>query len=322
MKKDELPPRFDDRPFLVSEARAEVGDARLRGQDLQRPYRGVRVSANAPAHPIAIVERCRAYLPLLLPGHFFSHATAGLLWRLPLPASLDNSYAIASGSGAVPFPLHVSSTTPSRPRRVGIVGHRAEPGHPVVMRYGLPTSDAPSTWLALAPLLSLDQLIMTGDALVQVDVQVNPQDPRPFTTVDDLTRAVEGWSGRGVRLASQALREVRVGSESPRETLLRLLLVRAGLPEPELNVDVTDHAGKRLGRGDLVWPRWRTVTEYDGEQHRTDATQYARDERRIEEFMRAGWQVVRVRKGGLTAAGRAETVERVKRALRSAGWRG
>jgi hypothetical protein len=64
---------------------------------------------------------------------------------------------------------------------------------------------------------------------------------------------------------------LRPGAESRPETLLRLLLGRAGLPEPEVNVDIRDDSGRFLGRADLVYPPWRTIVEYDGDQHRTSA---------------------------------------------------
>jgi hypothetical protein len=278
----------------------------------------VRVPTNLPPHTLAIVDRCTAFYPLLLPGQFFSHTTAALLWRLPLPRALQ----LWDAQAAATHQLHVSSTTRDRPKRKGIVGHRVLPGHPVVRRFGLPTSDAPTTFLAMAPLVGLDDLIVMGDALVRTLHMQDYADPRPFTTIAELERFIAQSSGRGVRKAAAALGEVRVGSESPPETLLRLLLVRAGIPEPELNINVYDRNEKWLGRADQVWPEWRTITEYDGEQHRTDAAQYATDERRIEDFVHDGWHVVRVRKSGLTPREQSDTIERVKRALRAGGWRG
>ena len=61
-----------------------------------------------------------------------------------------------------------------------------------------------------------------------------------------------------------ALELVRPGSESPKETELRLLLIRGGLPEPELNVDVVGKNGRFIGRGDLVYRRHKVLVEYDG----------------------------------------------------------
>jgi very-short-patch-repair endonuclease len=99
-----------------------------------------------------------------------------------------------------------------------------------------------------------------------------------------------------------------------------LLLVRAGIPEPSLNVGVSSRQGRLLGRGDLVWPEWRTVVEYDGDNHRTSDKQYDRDIRRIEDFVAAEWRVVRVRKRGLFVA-TSDTVARVRSALAAGGWR-
>jgi very-short-patch-repair endonuclease len=98
-----------------------------------------------------------------------------------------------------------------------------------------------------------------------------------------------------------------------------LILVRAGLPEPELNVDIFAEGGRWIGRADQVFRDWRTIAECDGEQHRTNDRQYERYELKIEELGHAGWTVVRVRKKALLFRG-AEAVERVSRALRSRGW--
>lgn len=121
--------------------------------------------------------------------------------------------------------------------------------------------------------------------------------------------------------ASKALESVRLGMESPRETLLRLLLIRGGLPEPDAGVEIVDGHGKFLARVDLCYREWRVVVEYDGDQHRTDPRQYSRDIARIEALQRAGWTVVRVLNVGLFR-GADETIARVTYALRTRGWRG
>ena len=97
--------------------------------------------------------------------------------------------------------------------------------------------------------------------------------------------------------------------------------MRAGLPEPEVGVDIYDANGRFLGRADQLFRQWKVISEYDGEQHRTSSTQYDRDETRIENFHRAGFATVRIRKGQLF--GRPDSaVKRVTRALRAAGWPG
>jgi hypothetical protein len=37
----------------------------------------------------------------------------------------------------------------------------------------------------------------------------------------------------------------------------------AGLPEPEVNPDIRNASGRFVGRGDLVYRRWRVIVEYD-----------------------------------------------------------
>jgi hypothetical protein len=178
-----------------------------------------------------------------------------------------------------------------------------------------------ATWLALAAVLPHDELVAAGDHLVLDPYQLDPADLRPYATIEQLNLALASFHGHGARSAASALPLIRRGAESRPESLLRLLLGRAGLPEPRLNIDVTDDAGRWLARCDLVYPRYRTVVEYDGDHHRANTRQYEKDMTRVENLTIAGLTVVRVRKYGLFSAPR-ETVERVKRALRVGGWTG
>ncbi|WP_213815379.1 hypothetical protein [Glaciihabitans sp. dw_435] len=182
-------------------------------------------------------------------------------------------------------------------------------------------SDAPTTWLSMASSLPLDELVVAGDHLILDPVVLDPHDLRPHTSIEALAQAVASSHVRGTRDADAALRMLRQGSESRPETLVRLLLVRAGLPEPEINVEIRDANGRLLGRGDLVYRLWRTLIEYDGDHHRTNAFQYNKDITRIERFNEEGWSTVRVRKAALFGAP-DDVVARVTRALRRGGWPG
>ena len=51
------------------------------------------------------------------------------------------------------------------------------------------------------------------------------------------------------------------------ESRARLMFVRAGFPEPEVNADVFDSHGGWLLEGDLVWRRQRVIGEYQGADH-------------------------------------------------------
>lgn len=327
-----LPPEFGRRPFATGAARAAgIGEGRLRGRDLDRPFHGVRVPSTAPdalphefgdlpgaraaAQFAQLVAHCRAYAPLLRPGQFFSHETAARLYKAPMPDPFRADE-----------PLHVSVRASGRaPRSDGISGHQAPASARIVDRFGLPVAEPAAAWLALAPLvgtrITADDLVAVADHLVLDPRRLDPRDPRPYIRIADLRAAAEAYRGRGARAASSAASQVREGVESRPETRLRLVLVRAGLPEPEVGVDIFDDAGRWLGRADQLFRQWKVISEYDGEQHRTSDAQYARDETRIEEFNRAGFATVRVRKNDLF--GRPQVaVDRVARALRAAGWPG
>jgi len=81
-------------------------------------------------------------------------------------------------------------------------------------------------------------------------------------------------------------------AESPRETALRLLLVAAGLPRPESQVEVRDGV-RFVARLDLAWPQARVAIEYDGAHHR-GFLQHSRDLERHNALRALGWIVIQV----------------------------
>ena len=303
---------------------------RLRNRELERPFHGVRLdpvhqiefsrfgsfaSARAAEEYAALIARCRAYEPLLRPNQFFSHLTAARLLKIPLPRAFSPSE-----------PLHIAVRAPARaPRGRGVIGHQASPTAAITDRFGLPCAEPASAWFALFGLpgspFGRDDLVAAAEHLVLDPKVLDPYDVRPYVPLAELRERVVAFHGRGASAAASAILQVREGVESRPETILRLVLVRAGLPEPEIGVDIYDANGTRLGRADQFFREWRVISEYDGEQHRTSSAQYDRDETRIESFQRAGYATVRIRKGQLF--GRPDiAVERVARALRAAGWGG
>jgi hypothetical protein len=123
--------------------------------------------------------------------------------------------------------------------------------------------------------------------------------------LDSLSRAtrltasdVEAVAGRhpgspGLRLLESALELVDAGAQSPRETALRLLLIRAGIPRPTTQIPVVVD-GRPIAYLDMGWEQWMVAVEYDGDQHRTDRWQYVKDIRRVEMLERMGWIIIRV----------------------------
>ena len=284
-----LPPDLTRGPFTVGEAlSAGVSKRRLDGADLDRPFHGVRQTASGFE---TIEDKCRAYLPRMGPQQFFSHLTSARLWHLPLPERFRAEE-----------PLDVASRSRStRPRPRGVRGHLLSGVAVKVVRLTLfRTADAASTWCSLSQALSLDDLVVLGDAAVFVPRYFDETAPasRPYATIEELTDRLAAHRGPGKRKLGAALELIRLGCASPMETRLRLLIVRAGLPEPQLNVDILDGRGDFVACGDLYYPEQRVLVEYDGDQHRTDTKTYERDQTRLADLRAIGVECIRVRQAG------------------------
>lgn len=113
----------------------------------------------------------------------------------------------------------------------------------------------------------------------------------------------------GVPRVSPILDLYDPGAESPRETWLRLLLIRAGFPRPRTQIPVYDDFGRRRYRLDLGWDDVMIAVEYDGELHRLPS-RLRRDIVRSEFIAHRGWTHIRVVAGDHPA----DIVNRVRRA--------
>ena len=82
------------------------------------------------------------------------------------------------------------------------------------------------------------------------------------------------------------------------ETRLRMLLVLAGLPEPQVNVILRDLGGEWDRRFDLCYLALKLIIEYDGEQH-ADLDHRDSDIHRREELERLGYTLVQVTSRGI-----------------------
>ena len=122
---------------------------------------------------------------------------------------------------------------------------------------------------------------------------------------------------RGVRRMRATVRLVDGGAESPQESRLRLLLIEAGLPVPETQIEFFDARGVARIRVDMGWRRWRVAVEYDGVQHWANRYQRSWDIDRIATLEAMGWVVVRVSAELLSRPN--VVIGRVKAKLRAAG---
>jgi len=280
------------RPFTYAEATAAgVSPSALRGPMFRTLFRGVHVHASVPAHPLIRVE---AALLLHPPGAFASHASAGRVHGMPIPTLPDEHVSVFRAEDRRPRPG-------LRPHVVGF-------STPVVLVRGLRASAPCQTFVELGEQLGLVDLVVVGDWLVRTE-RCTPEKLREFCTAS---------RHRGAKRARRAAGYVRAKVESPMETRLRMLIVLAGLPEPQVNVELLDVNGRVLFRFDLSYPDLRLVVEYDGRQHREDLTQWDHDTDRRDWLDAHGWLLVPVFSRGIYRDP-AKTVARVETALRSRG---
>ncbi len=263
-----LPAELESRPFTSAEAiRLGVSSNDLKSPRLAKPFHGVRIAASDAE---GFFARCYSFAAKMRDNEGFSHQTAAMIWGIPVPFSLWRSVHSES------TPIHVMTLAPGRARRgLNVVGHRTtDPDVRIVQRRGLRVVDAATAWLGLVPLLRMEDLVAAADYLVQHPEFIDRADVRPYTTLEVLRDRVRTFRGTGKLKALEALSRARIGSDSRMESLLRIKIVQAGLPEPQLNQVIYGSDGRRLGRVDMVYFEERVIVEYDGDQHRTDPVQY------------------------------------------------
>ena len=140
------------------------------------------------------------------------------------------------------------------------------------------------------------------DAVEEIDALLNATRMKAA----DVELLAERHQGdKGIRNARVTLDLVDPGAESPRETWLRLLIIRAGYPRPETQIRVRDEFGQVVARVDMGWSDVKIAVEYDGDHHWTDRRRLASDIRRTELLKELGWIVIRV-----TAEDTPETIRR------------
>ena len=119
---------------------------------------------------------------------------------------------------------------------------------------------------------------------------------------------------RGIAQLRRVIELAEPAAESAMETHLRLLLVLAGLPRPQVQVPLEDEGGRFLGRPDLYYPAQRLGLEYDGGTHRASL---AEDNRRQNRLFSAGFRLLRFTAGDVLGTPDM-VVAQVRAALRTA----
>ncbi len=130
-------------------------------------------------------------------------------------------------------------------------------------------------------------------------------------TEQDLRRGLlRYYRRRGVVQARVLVGVADARAESAGESWIRLAMLDAGLPMPELQCWV-DVDGVPTFRLDMAYPKHRVAVEYDGSAFHDGPEHRERDRRRREWLREHGWTVIVVRRDGLTT----EAVERWTREI-------
>jgi very-short-patch-repair endonuclease len=271
---------------------AGLGEGRLRGSDLARPFHGIRSSKDS----LELSDRCHAIASELPPGSFFSSATAAALMHVPLPLRLQTESAI-----------HVAVISPHRALEGrGVTGHKVQlMGGDSWQFQGLQVSAPDRVWCELGILLSISELVAAGDWLINLTAPLTT----PEKLADALRRYPDRRGKRRLRIAGDLL-DAR--AESPKESELRVILVLGGINGLESNWPV--RVGDRNYRIDLAIPERKVAIEYQGDYHR-DPEQWRRDMTRISQLETEAWYVFQFNADDLRNP--VELIGRVQKVLAS-----
>ncbi|MHA7271493.1 endonuclease domain-containing protein [Arthrobacter sp. HLT1-20] len=259
--------------------------------------------------PVELLERCRAHVAVT-PNGVISHVTAARIHGLFLPARLEASQLIDLSQRP--------GTT--APRRKHTTGHILDLGsRDVVIFAGVTLTSVQRTLIDLAPLLTVEELVVVGDQIV---CEHHSQCLPPKTAMVEFnilqTYIAQHAGARGMRKLRAAMELVRVGADSPPETELRLLIARSPLPNFEPNVEIVNGFGKALVVPDLACEEYRTCAEYDGKHHFTPEQQ-SKDHDRDFITLSQGWHQALINKEDMRAGERV-VVTKLARMLKLGGW--
>ncbi|GAC1410070.1 MAG: DUF559 domain-containing protein [Mycobacterium sp.] len=178
------------------------------------------------------------------------------------------------------LPADLIHTNRRPPRRIQVYTDKLLSGETLVIE-GMAVTTAARTAFDIGRRLDLKAGVKRIDALLNAT----------RTDVGDIYALIQNHPGvRGLRQLRETLAVVDAGAESPQESLTRLLLLQAGFPKPQTQIELRDlHI-----RIDMGWREFKVAVEYDGVQHWTDRRQRSWDIERIALLEDAGWIVIRV----------------------------
>jgi len=253
-------------PFTSAEA-FDLGVTRrqLRGSGYRRLGSGLYRWVGLKESPQLLVSAVARRLPA---GAAFSGRTAAWLHGLDV-APCDPIEV------TIPEPIGTS-------RRAGASVSRAALGaEEIGLRRGLPTTSALRTVVDLGGRDPLTEGVVAADLFLHA---------RLVSIAELCAYVAEHPGAKGIARLRRVVDLAEPKAESAMETRLRMLLVLAGLPRPEVQVSIHDDQGRFLGRPDLLYRVQRLAIEYDGGNHRDRMVD---DNRRQNALIGAGLRMLR-----------------------------
>ncbi|MCL1897431.1 MAG: hypothetical protein FWG16_01205 [Micrococcales bacterium] len=139
-------------------------------------------------------------------------------------------------------------------------------------------------WLEVARHATHEELVQIGDGLVRYQ--------NPITSLGAIRQFLnQPGGGLPTSRALAALADMRQGTDSIAETIVRRWIVTSRLPEPQVNRILTDADGQFMARVDCFIEQYQTVAEYDGMVHEGEHSR-TRDNIRRDLLRRNGIEVV------------------------------
>ncbi|HEV1992141.1 MAG TPA: DUF559 domain-containing protein, partial [Candidatus Dormibacteraeota bacterium] len=242
-----------------------VSRGQLRGSAYRRLGSGLYRWVGLKDGPQLLLSAVARRLP---PGAAFSGSTAA--WLHGLDVEPCN-----------PIEVTIPDLIGSRRRAGASVSRTALAGEEIVLRSGLPTTSALRTVVDLGGKDPLTAGVVAADQFLHAGL----------VTIGELRAYVASHPGaKGIGRLRRVVDLAEPKAESPMETRLRMLLVLARLPRPEIQVSIYDKKGRFLGRPDLLYRNQCLAIEYDGGNHRDRLVD---DNRRQNGLVGAGYRLLR-----------------------------
>jgi hypothetical protein len=201
-----VPDELRRRPFQLSDAvAAGVTPRMLQGRRFRRIHHRVWICADVELTTEMRYDAARLALP---PGAIGSHQLAAEILDLTVPRASKPQFWLPESAKGSTYP--------------GIRPHWCLEQPDSVIVHGRPVTTAAKTFIDLATQLRALDLVVFGDSAVR----------RGWTTQEELMALSRERGRRHIRRARWAAALVRSRVDCRPETLLRLLLLLAGLPEP------------------------------------------------------------------------------------------